>query len=98
MARTIRVNTDDLWDASKRLERLAGDIDDVSADMETARSDLAGAYSRDEYLLRADAISRKSNGIAYIIRELSGKLTFAASRYEEYDRRIKQASYETGQD
>jgi uncharacterized protein YukE len=98
MARTIRVNTDDLWMASKRYERLAGEIDDISAQMQSARTDLDVAHSRDDYLIRADAITRKSNGIAYFIRELSGKLMYAASRYEEYDRHIRQTSTDTDYD
>jgi len=90
IARTIRVNTEDLWNASKRYERLASDIEAMTDGLKTVRADLTGGCSRDDYLLRTDAINRKINGIAYRLRELGGKLVFAASRYEEYDRRLKQ--------
>jgi uncharacterized protein YukE len=98
IARTIRVNTEDLWSASKRYERLANEVEDVSSEMENVRTDLTGAYSRDEFMLRADAISRKSNGIAYSLRDLGGKLIFAASRYDEYDRRVRQGAESVSDD
>ena len=94
IARTVRVNTEDLWDAAKRYDRLAGDIEDMVAELEAVRAELALAYSRDDHLLRTDDITRKTSGIAYRLRSLSGKLMFAASRYEEYDRRIRQSANE----
>ncbi len=92
IARTIRVNTEDLWDAAKRFERLAADSEDVAAELGAVRANLTGAYSRDEYLERADDLTRKARGIAYNLREMGGKLVFAASRYEDYDRHIRQTA------
>ena len=84
------MNTEELWDAVKRYERLAADIEDCASELDAARTDLVGAYSRDDFLLRIDAAKRKTSGIAYRLRDLGGKLMYAANRYEEYDRRVKQ--------
>ena len=90
IARTIRVNTEELWDAAKRYERLAANIEDYTAELDAARANLVLAYSRDDYLLRLDAARRKAGGIAYRLRDLGGKLMFAANRYDEFDRRMKE--------
>jgi hypothetical protein len=58
--------------------------------LETVRAGLAGAYSGDEHVLRADTLIRKTGDVAYRLRDLGDRLVFAASRYEEYDRRVRQ--------
>ena len=90
MARTISIDTDSLWDAVNRFERLVVDIEDYSTELDNIRAELAGAYSRDDYLMRVDTAKRKMSGVAYSLRDMRGKLMFAANRYEEYDRRMRQ--------
>jgi hypothetical protein len=65
-------------------------MEDVAAELETVRADFAGAYSRDDHVLRIDAVSRRARATAYSLRDLGGKLMFAASCYEEYAGRVKQ--------
>jgi len=96
--RTIVVRTEDLWDAAKRYERLANGIEDVSSELHAASTSLFGAYSRDDFTARAGTLNRKSGSIAYRLRDLGGKLMFAANRYEEADRRIRQSASETEQE
>ena len=89
-AGTISVDTDSLWDAVKRFERIAVDIEDYSTELDAIRAELAGAYSRDDYIMRVDSAKRKMNSIAYSLRDISGKLMFTANRYAEYDKYMKQ--------
>ena len=89
MPRIIRVNTEDLWDAALRYERLIFGIEDIAAGLDTVRSDLGEVSSSGDLLQIADSMSRRTGDLIYRTHELCAKLRFAASRYEDYDKRIK---------
>jgi|GEM_PF-4963607 len=90
MPRTIKVNTEDLFDAALRYDRLAAVMDDIAAEIESVIADLGDGPSGAVLTQAANDARRKAGGIAYELVDLSGKLRFAASRYEEYDRRTRQ--------
>jgi len=84
MSRTIKVNTDDLWDAALRYERLAFTAEDIVAGINTIRAQLIST----DLIHGVDNISRKADDLVYRIHSLGGKLRFAASKYEDFHRRV----------
>lgn len=87
----MRVNTEDLWDASRRYERLAVQVEDIAAEIDILHAGLSQIPSSGmSHIRAANAIGRKAGDIVYNLRGLSGKLVFAISRYEEWDRRHRQ--------
>ena len=89
MTRSIRVNTEDLWDAALRYERLTFSMEDIATALRSVHMDLDGAPSSSDLSERAGAINRKAEDLAYRLHNFCAKLRFAASLYEDYDRRVK---------
>ena len=89
MAGTIRVDTEELWEAARRYERLAADMEESAVELGAVHGGLDAAYSRDDFLMRLETIRLKTSGIAGSLRGLGGKLRFAANHYEEFDRDMK---------
>ena len=86
MNRTIRVNTDDLFDAALRFERLAFVLDDIVAETDAIRADMEGA---DAYIVGlADKINRKAGDLVVRMQGASAVLKFASGRYEEVKQRM----------
>ena len=85
MSRTIRVNTDDLFDAALRFERLALSLEDLAADIGAVRADIEGT---DAYLMdMADKISRTISDLVSRTQAASAVLKLASGRYEDAYRR-----------
>ena len=81
MHRTIRVNTDDLFDAALRFERLAFSMEDLAAEIGMVRADIEGV---DTYLMdMANKIERKANDLVFRTQGASAVLKFASGRYED---------------
>jgi hypothetical protein len=91
MPRTIKINTDDLWDAALRYERLGFNVEDISTALRRVGSELREASSQHETTHNIDELLRKTDDLLYRLQDLCGKLRFAATRYEDYDRHIKQS-------
>ena len=89
MPRMIKVNTDDLWDAAARYERLTFSIEDIAAGLDIVRSDLEATSSGGDLMQTADSMIRRTDDLLYRLHELCAKIRFAATRYEDYDRRVK---------
>ena len=91
MARRINVNTDELRDSALRIERIAFLIEDITTGLDTVYTELESTSAHMDFLRRTSMLSRGTDDLAYCVHELRGKLLFAASRYEEYDYRMKHA-------
>ena len=89
MSRLIKVNTDDLLDAALRYERLTFSMEDISDTIRVICMDLDSMLSSGDLSERTYVINRKADVLAYRCRDFCAKLRFAASLYEDYDRRIK---------
>jgi len=73
-----------------RYERLSTQVEDIFAEIDIVRAGFAEISPRDiSHIRAADALSRKANDIVYSLRNLGSKLTFAISRYEDWDRRFR---------
>ena len=89
MPRTIKVETENIWDAAERYERLAFYVEDIVDGLNAVRIDLSAASSGEGMQQRAGNMSRKAEELVYRLHNLCGKLRFAAVRYEDYDKRKK---------
>ena len=96
MYRTIRVNTDDLFDAALRFERLAFVLEDIAAEISTVRANMedVDAFATD----LADRIGRKANDLVFRMQGASAVLKFASGRYKDTKQRMDNVFTHSGEE
>lgn len=83
----VRVNTDFLFDAAIRFERLALSAEDIAADVYAVMAEIKDVDVHVESM--ADRLRRKADDLVFRMHNASAVLKFAAGRYEDFSQRMK---------